>query len=156
MTIQQKIVTSDVTMTTATPIILDCCTIVSAIQGKPGAREFKEKLARRKDLTLLVPDVVISEVAKIARLSAEAAEKAISSFSQGNNRIVRLEDDQKTLADAVLLSIRYDYCHYPDSIYLIHARNAGGVLVTYDRKLRDVARMEGIMACSPDNFRFYQ
>ena len=156
MTIQQKIITSGATMTTATPIILDCCTIVSAIQGKPGAREFKEKLARGKDLTLLVPDVAISEVAKIARLSAEAAEKAITSFSQGKNRIVRLEDDQKTLADAVLLSIRYDYCHYPDSIYLIQARNLGAVLVTHDRKLRDVARMEGIMVCSPDNLRFYQ
>jgi hypothetical protein len=34
--------------------------------------------------------------------------------------------------------------------------SAPAVLVTYDRKLRDVARLEGIMACSPDNFRFYQ
>ncbi len=157
MTIQQKIVTPHATTRMATPIILDCCTIVSAIQGKPGAREFKEKLAKRRDLTLLVPDVVISEVAKIARLSAEAAEKAITAFSKSaSSKIVRLEDDQKTLADAIVLSIRYDYCHYPDSIYLIHAKNAGAVLVTYDRKLRDVARMEGIMACSPENFRFYQ
>jgi predicted nucleic acid-binding protein len=154
MAIQQKSVISHVSRT-ATPIILDCCTIVSAIQRKPGAREFKEKLAKRKDLTLLVPDVVISEVAKIARLSAEAAEKAISSLSQGN-RIVRLADDKKTLADAIVLSLRCDYCHYPDSIYLVQARNAGAVLVTYDRKLRDVAMMEGIMGCSPDNFRFYQ
>ncbi len=157
MIFQQKTVTACATSTT--PILLDCCTVISAFQGKPGALEFKKKLSKRKDLTLLVPEVVISEVAKIARLSADAAEQAIMSFSLGNDdnikRIVRLEDDQKTLADAVLLSLRYDYCHYPDSIYLILARNAGAVLVTYDRRLRDVASMEGIMACSPDNLPFY-
>ena len=148
MKMQQKIVT--------TPVLMDCCTIIGALEGERNALAFKEKLAKRKDVTLLVPDVVISEVAKIARMSAEAAEQAIRSFSSKGNEIARMEDDQKTLADAIALSVRYDYCHYPDSIYLIQARNAGAILVTYDRKLRDVARMEGIMACSPDNFRFYQ
>ncbi len=155
MTIPQKLVTSHPLTTMTTLVLLDCCTVLSAIQGKPGAREFKEKLATRKDLSLLVPDLVISELSKIARLSAEAAEKAISSLSQGN-KIVRLEDDHKTLADAIVLSVRYVHCHYPDSIYLIQESNTGAVLVTYDRKLRDVARMEGIIACSPYNFRFYQ
>ena len=148
MKLQQKTVTRS-------PVLMDCCTIIGALEGKPNALAFKEKLAKRKGMTLLVPDVVISEVAKVARISAQAAEQAIRSFSQGKE-IARREDDQKTLADAIALSVRYDYCHYPDSIYLVQARNTGAVLVTYDRKLRDVARMEGIMACSPDNFRFYQ
>jgi predicted nucleic acid-binding protein len=136
-----------------TQILLDCCTVINAIEGKPSALAFKEKMSKRKDVTLFVPDVVISQVAKVARLSAEEAEEEIRSFSH-RSKIVRIKDDQKALVDAVALSVRYDYCHYPDSIYLIQARTAGAILATYDKKLRDVAKMEGIMACSPDNFRF--
>jgi predicted nucleic acid-binding protein len=135
-------------------VLLDCCTIIGALGGKPNAVTFKEKLSRRKDVTLLVPDLVVSEVSKIAKISAEAAEQTIRSFAHGN-KVVRLQDDG-ALVDAIALAVRYDYCHYPDSVYLVHSRNTGAVLVTYDRKLRDVARMEGIMACSPDNFRFYK
>lgn len=135
-------------------VLLDCCTIIGALAKKQNAVAFKEKLSRRKDVTLLVPDLVISEVSKIAKMSVKAAEEAIKSFAHGN-KIIRLQDDG-ALVDAIALSVRYDYCHYPDSVYLVHSRNTGAVLVTYDKKLRDVARMEGIMACSPDNFRFYQ
>ena len=147
MKLQQKIITN--------PILLDCCTIISALEGNPQALIFREKLSRRKDLTLLVPECVISEAAKVARMSAQEAENAIRGFAH-DKEIIRLEDDRETLVDAIALTARYDYCHYPDSIYLAHCRNQGAVLVTYDRKLKEVARMEGIMACSPDNFRFYQ
>lgn len=136
-----------------TTVLLDCCTIISALDGKHDALAFKEKLSRRKDVAVLVPDLVVSEVARVARISREAAEQAICSFARGN--IVRTADED-AMVDAIALTTHYDYCHYPDSIYLVHCRNAGGVLVTYDKKLRDVARMEGIMACSPDNFCFYQ
>ncbi len=149
MEFQQKTITVE-----KSPVLLDCCTIVGAmVEDRPNATAFKQKIARRKDLNLIVPDIVISEVARIARLSPEAAEEAIRSFSN-SHEITRL-DDKKTLVDAIALSLRYDYCHYPDSIYLVHARNTNAVLVTYDRKLREVARLEGIMACSPDNFRIY-
>ncbi len=135
-------------------VLLDCCTVIGALDGRPNAVAFKERLSKRKDVALLVPDLVISEVARVARISKEAAEQAVRSFAHGSE-IVRLEDDE-ALVDAVALTVRYDYCHYPDSIYLVHCRNTGAVLLTYDRKLKEVARMEGIMACSPDNFRFYQ
>ena len=136
------------------PVLLDCCTIIGALEGKSNAVAFKEKLSKRKDMTILVPDLVVSEVSRVAKMSAQAAEKAIRSFAHGN-KVVRLQDDG-AMVDAVALTVHYNYCHYPDSIYLIHSRNTGAVLVTYDRRLRDVARMEGIMASSPDNFRFYQ
>ena len=136
-----------------TTVLLDCCTIIGALDGKQNALAFKEKLGRRKDVELLVPDLVVSEVARVAKISREAAGQAIRSFAHGN--IVRMADDD-AIVDAVALTTHYDYCHYPDSIYLVHCRNTGAVLVTYDKKLREVARMEGIMACSPDNFCFYQ
>lgn len=148
MKLQQKTVTTS-------PILLDSCSIIDAFEGNQRTLEFKERLSKRKDLTLLVPDHVISEVAKVARMSVQEAENAVRAFAR-DNKVTRLQDDREILADAVKLSLHYDYCHYPDNIYLAHCRNQGAVLVTYDRKLRDVARMEGIMACSPDNFRFYQ
>ena len=138
---------------TTTPVLHDCCTIIGALNGRPSSLAFKEKLSRRKDVTLMVPDVAISEVARVARMSAEAAEQAVRSFAHG--KVVRIADDA-AMVDAIALTVRYDYCHYPDSIYLVHCRNAGAVLVTYDRKLREVARLEAIMACAPESFRFYQ
>jgi predicted nucleic acid-binding protein len=151
MELQQKIVTR----TTNTPpiLLLDCCTIVSALEGDAKVLEFKARLSKRKDLTLLAPDHVISEVAKVARMSVQEAEKAVRAFAHGN-KVTGLAEDKQILVDAVALGLRYDYCHYPDSIYLAHCRNQGAVLVTYDKKLKDVARMEGIMACLPENFRF--
>ena len=149
MKLQQK------TVTTTNPLLPDCCTIIDALDGNQKTLAFKEKLSKRKDLALLVPDHVISEVAKVARMSVQEAENAVRAFAC-NNKVTRLEDDRKILVEAVKLSLHYDYCHYPDSIYLAHCKNQGAVLVTNDRKLRDAARMEGIMACSPDNFRFYQ
>ena len=148
MKLQQKTVTM-------APILRGCYTIIDAFDGNQKTLAFKDRLSKRKDLTLLVSDHVIFEVAKVARMSVQEAENAVRAFAR-DNKVARLEDDKDILADAVKLSLQYDYCHYPDSIYLAHCRNQGAVLVTYDRKLRDVARIEGIMACSPDNFRFYQ
>ena len=140
--------------TISIPVLLDCCTIVSAIDGRPDTLAFRNKLSRRNNVTLIVPDIAVSEVARVARMTAEAAEEAIGSFSKGK-KVIRVSDDD-ILVEAVALTLRYDYCHYPDSIYLVQCKKTGAVLVTYDKKLREVAGMEGVMACSPDHIRFYQ
>jgi len=135
-------------------VLLDCCTIIAAKDGRPDAIAFQRKLSRRKDLELLVPDLVVKEVSRVARIPIEEAERLARSFSSGT--IERLTDDESIAREASELYQRYLSCHYPDSHYLVHCRNTTAVLVTYDKKLREVARMEGIMTCSPGNYRFYQ
>ncbi len=135
-------------------VLLDCCTIIAAKDGRPDAIAFQRKLSRRKDLELLVPDLVVKEVSRVARIPIEEAERLARSFSSGT--IERLTDDESIAREASELDQRYLSCHYPDSHYLVHCRNTPAVLVTYDKKLREVARMEGIMTCSPGNYRFYQ
>jgi len=135
-------------------VLLDCCTIIAAKDGRPDAIAFQRKLSRRKDLELLVPDLVVKEVSRVARIPIEEAERLARSFSSGT--IERLTDDESIAREASELDQRYLSCHYPDSHYLVHCRNTTAVIVTYDKKLREVARMEGIMTCSPGNYRFYQ
>lgn len=135
-------------------VLLDCCTIIAAKDGRPDAVAFQKKLSRRKDLELLVPDLVVKEVSKIAGISVEEAERLARSFSSG--AVERVADDESIEREASELDQKYLSCHYPDSHYLVHCRNTAAVLVTYDRKLKEVARLEGIMTCSPGNYSFYQ
>jgi predicted nucleic acid-binding protein len=135
-------------------VLLDCCTIIAAKDGRPDAVAFQKKLSRRKDLELLVPDLVVKEVSRIAGIPVEEAERLARSFSSGT--VSLLADDESIIQEASELGHKYLSCHFPDSHYLVHCRNTSAVLVTYDKKLKQVARMEGIMTCSPGNYRFYQ
>jgi predicted nucleic acid-binding protein len=135
-------------------VLLDCCTIIAAKDGRWDAVAFQKKLSRRKDLELLVPDLVVKEVSKIAGISIEEAERLARSFSSAT--VERPAEDESIVREANELDQKYLSCHFPDSYYLVHCRNTSAVLVTYDKKLKEVARMEGIMACSPANYRFYQ
>jgi predicted nucleic acid-binding protein len=138
-----------------TPLLIDTCTIINAQKKKSEALAFRSKIAKRKDIRIIVPNILVKEVSKITRTSRDEALSLIESFSEiGQIDYV----DEGTLAkEAETLPAKYPtYCHYPDNYYLIYCRDHGAVLVTYDSNLRLVAKMEGIMTCSPENFKIYQ
>ena len=136
-------------------LLLDTCTIISALQGKPEAVAFRDKIAKRKDIRILVPGILVREVAKIANVSHEKALSLVESFSEQGQ--IDYVDDARIAAVAESMIAKYPrYCHYPDNYYLACCKEQGSLLVTYDHNLKLVARMEGIMTCSPGNFRIYQ
>lgn len=144
-----------------TLILLDTCTIVSAYENKPEALELRKKIAHRKDIRIVVPSILIKEVSRVAKIDTERALELIESFSM-MGQIDHIgqcsgEDVSRITSEADELKAKYlNLCHSPDNIYLVYCKNLGAVLVTYDSDLRMVARMEGIMTCTPGNFRVYQ
>lgn len=144
-----------------TPVLLDTCTIVGVWEKRPEALELRKKIARRKDIRIIVPSILAREVAKVARLGEEQALALIESFSEMGqiDYLSKCGDDDgnRITREADALVTKYPrYCHYPDNHYLVFCKDQAAVLVTYDKELRSVARLEGIMVCAPGNFRIYQ
>ena len=105
-----------------------------------------------------MPTVVVKEVCKVGSMSLDSAIALIDTFSEtGQIDYLASHNDSEISAQAEALRIKYPvYLHYPDDHYLVVAKNNDALLVTFDRKLKDVARAEGVMTCSPANFRIYQ
>jgi hypothetical protein len=138
-----------------TPLLLDTCAIISACQKKPEVIAFKNKIAKRRDVRIIVPSILVREVSKIARINQAESLSLIESFSEFGQ--IDYVDIAPVAKEAEALVAKYPtYCHYPDNYYLIYCREQGAVLVTFDNNLRVVAKMEGVMTCSPGNFRIYQ
>jgi hypothetical protein len=138
-----------------TTILLDCCTIIGAHNGKPGVLKFRKRIASRKDLRIIVPSILVREVAKIAKITREEALALIESFSD-MGQIDYVGDDVERNREAELLNVRYPgYCHYPDNRYLLACKEYDATLLTYDRKLKDVALGERVAAYSPEEFGLY-
>ena len=135
-------------------LVLDCCTIIGAKNGSLNALQFRRKIANRQDIKILVPSIIVREVRKVGRMSFDEAIALIDTFSQtGQIEYVSCSDIEiKSHAEA--LTAKYPVlCHYPDDHYLAIAKRYGAVLVTYDRNLKDVAKLEGLQTCAPQNFR---
>jgi predicted nucleic acid-binding protein len=136
-----------------TLVLLDTCTIINAYAGKPDAVALRSRIAKRKDIRIIVPRLWIREVAKVAGINQEQALALIESFSE-MGQIDYIEENERLAREAKALSAKYpEYCHYPDNHYLVHCRNEGAVLVTYDSNLHRVADLEGVMVSTPRTFR---
>jgi predicted nucleic acid-binding protein len=141
-------------------IVLDSCTIIGAKNKDAQVLQFRKKIAKRKDIRIIVPTVVVKEVCKVGSMSFDSAIALIDTFSETGQMDYYYHashNDSEISDQAVALRTKYPvYLHYPDDHYLVVAKNNDALLVTFDRKLKDVARAEGVMTCSPGNFRIYQ
>lgn len=140
-------------------IVLDCCTIIGAKNKNAEVLQFRKKIAKRKDIRIIVPAVIVKEVCKVGSMSFDSAIALIDTFSETGQIDYNdtSHNDSEISAQAEALKSKYPvYLHYPDDHYLVVAKNNDALLITYDRKLKDVARAEGVMTCSPGNFRSYQ
>ena len=138
--------------------MLDSCTIIGAKNNDVKVLQFRKKIANRKDIRIIVPTVAVKEVRKVGSMSFDSAIALIDTFSETGQIDYHASDtDSEISAQAAALRTKYPvYLHYPDDHYLVVAKNNDALLVTFDRKLKDVARAEGVMTCSPSNFRIYQ
>ena len=137
------------------PVLIDTCTVIGAWQKKPEAMAFRSKVAKRKDIRIIVPGILVREVSRVTKMTGAEVLSLVESFSEFGQ--IDYVDIAPIAREAEALVAKYPtYCHYPDSYYLAYCRDQGAVLVTYDNSLRLVARMEGIMTCAPGNFRTCQ
>lgn len=102
-----------------TVLLLDTCTIISAWQKKPEALAFRAKIARRKDIRIIVPRILVGEVAKVAGISRDDALSLAESFSEFGQ--IEYLDDPAVSREADSLAAKNPaYCHYPDNHYLVN------------------------------------
>jgi predicted PilT family ATPase len=144
-----------------TSVLLDCCVIVKALQGNPEVLAFRKRIVCRKDVKIIAPSILVREVAKVARIDEEAARAIIESFSETGQieYISKCGDYEGNNMErqASLLRAKYPhFSHAPDNYYLVLCQKHAAVLVTFDRQMKYIARMEGIMTCSPAGFQLYQ
>jgi predicted nucleic acid-binding protein len=139
-------------------IVLDCGTITAAKNGNKDAIQFRKKIATRKGLKkITVPCIAIEEICKLGQTSFDNAVSLIDSFSQ-NGQIddISCSHDRQIILQAELLTAKYAVnFHYIDDHHVVIAKRCSALLVTLDKKLKDIARAEGILTFCPGNFRFY-
>lgn len=139
-----------------TTILIDCCAIIGVWENREEALRFRERIAPRKDIRILVPTSLAREVAKVAKISGDEALALIESFSDAG-QIDYIDEIEKRKKQAAILNAKYPgSCHFPDNYYLLLCKDHDATLITYDRDLRAIAFEEQVKTRSPDEFRYYK
>lgn len=99
--------------------------------------------------TLNVSELVVRELSKKIRLSYEGTlEKISNEFKlQKTFKVIRVDSRIKSEANRLLTDY---YLHYPDNFHASIAKVLNCVLVTKDRLLLSIARMDGIKSVKPE------
>ena len=143
-----------------TAVLLDCCIIINTWKQKPEALQFRKRIASRKDIKIIVPHILIEEVAKVAGITKDQAVALIESFSNaGQIEYIGqcgADEANRIAKEAEGLKAKYPgYCHYPDNHYVVLCKDYDATLVTHDSNLKDVATAERVTACLPEQFWSY-
>ena len=138
-------------------IVLGGGIIMAAKNGNNDAVQFRKKIATRKDIKINVPSIAFKEICKVGQLSFDNAVSLIDSFSRnGQIEYFSCSDDGQIVLQAEVLRAKYTvYCHYPDDHYVVIAKEYSALPVTFDKKLKDIARAEVVLTFCLWNFRFY-
>jgi hypothetical protein len=133
-------------------IVLAGGTIMAAKNGNNDAIQFRKKIATRKDIKINVPSIAFKEICKVGQLSFDNAVSLIDSFSRnGQIEYILCSDDRQ-----IVIQAKYPvYCHYPDDHDVVIAKKCSALPITFDKKLKDIARAEVVLTFCLWNFRFY-
>ena len=133
-------------------IVLGAGTIMAAKNGNSDVIQFRKKTATIKYIKINVPSIAIKEICKVGPMSFDNAVSLIDSFSRnGQIEYILCSDDRQ-----IVIQAKYPvYCHYPDDHYVVIANKYSALPVTFDKKLKDIVRAEGVLTFCPGNFRFY-
>ena len=113
--------------------------ILSAFSGK----------MKRYSASLVLPNIVLREVMKITKISEN---EVLGKISRVYNRVLFSENNNEISLEAKRLETHFFECHRADSIILATAKIMGAVLVTFDRKLLQTAKLEGVQAYGVKEF----
>ena len=138
-------------------IVLGDGTIMPAKNGNNDAIQFRKKIATRKDIKITAPSIAIKEICKVGQMSFDNAVSHIGSFSQnGQIEDISCSEERQIVIQAEVLRAKYPvYCHYPGDHHVVIAKKYSALPVTFDKKLKDIARAEVVLTFCLWNFRFY-
>lgn len=130
-------------------VVLDASVAVRWVVDEEGSDEAAALLER--DLAWIAPRLLLTEAASALRrkvvdkvLAPAAAGQALDALLQAvADGIVRLIDDERVIAQALLLAVSLQHT-VPDCLYLALAEREGAGLATADDRLTRLARRRGV------------
>ena len=131
------------------PIILDSCIYVEDKKCSGRILTTLSSKLRQNKLQLVLPRIVIYEVAKVTKNQQQLViQKIIKSFK----KITQVEKTNSVELESKRLETKYYECYRSDSVILATAKAVDAVLVTYDQKLLRTALLEDVRAYTPKEF----
>ena len=130
-------------------VVLDASVAVRWVVDEVGSTEAAALL--ELDVEWIAPRLLLAEAASALRrksvdvlLTAAAAAQCLDGLLQAvTDGIVRLADDERHIAQALLLATSLDH-KVPDCLYLALAERYGAAIATADMKLARLARSRGV------------
>lgn len=133
-------------------VLIDTCAWIRIWQGSITASKFLSFILNH-GYTLVVPEDVTNELCHKLEQTKDKIMSWILRHKPKELRIVHYTTSSSK--EASELSRRYGFCHFPDNRLLAFCKINEAMLVTYDRNLLLTAELEGVLACTPENFRRY-
>ena len=130
-------------------VVLDASVAVRWVVDDEGSDEAAALLER--DVAWIAPRLLLTEAASALRrkvvdkvLAPAAAGQALDALLQAvADGIVRLIDDERVIASALLLAVSLQHT-VPDCLYLALAEREGAGIATADDRLARLARRRGV------------
>jgi predicted nucleic acid-binding protein len=130
-------------------VVLDASVAVRWVVDEAGSDEAAALLER--DVAWITPRLLLTEAASALRrkvadkaLAPAAAAQSLDALLQAvADGVIRLIDDERVIAAALLLAISLQPT-VPDCLYLALAERAGAAIATADDRLARLARSRGV------------
>lgn len=127
-------------------IALDSCVVIEIIEKQGFANKLKNSL-KGKPVRLVLCDVVLNEVQRVRRFTADEVISKISRLVGKKVETSSIDSEQKVLADNI--TAQYRFCHRGDNLILALCRAKDFVLLTFDRMLLKACEFAGVRAYHP-------
>jgi len=127
-------------------LALDSCVVIAIIKSPKIARKVIQ-IFRGNNSRVVLQDVVLKETSRILHISKEEIITKIGTILRKDVQVFATTDSMRS--DAIRYENQYGICHNPDSEILAAAKAFSWTILTMDRKMKQTAEFEGILALNP-------
>ncbi len=127
-------------------LALDSCVVIATIKSPQTARKIL-RFFRGTNSRVILQDVVLKETSRILQISKEKIIEKIGSILKKEVQVFATTDSMRN--EATKYENQYGICHTPDSEILAAAKTFSWTILTMDRKMKQTAEFEGILALNP-------
>ena len=125
-------------------IVLDTCVLVQLSKDHKEVVRFK-KMLKGKNVTFIIPDVVVQELYYVAQITKSEIPKLLSYFGKK----IFFDSVKPHKTSALQISSQFHDSHFSDSQILALCQAKDYILITFDKALLRVSNMINAVAFHP-------